>query len=410
MKSLRDYAVITGSYWAFTVTDGALRMLVLLHLHQIGYTPIQIVSLFLFYEFFGIVTNLFGGYLGARFGLKSTLFSGLLLQIVACVLLAAGQHHLTVPLVMVAQALSGTAKDLTKMSAKSYIKLVVPEADGRGLLKWVSVLTGSKNALKGAGFFAGGVLLAVFGFGGACWGMAGGLAVALVVSACLLPRAAGRTKQTITWKQMFSTDPRINWLSAARLFVFGSRDVWFVLALPVFLSSGLGWSFERVGGFLALWVIGYGIVQATAPSWLGGRGSEPPTARSLGVWTAVLVVPLAAIFVALRWDVSASHSLVVGLCAFGVAFAANSAIHSFLVVAYSDREKVALNVGFYYMANATGRLIGTVLSGVVFEAAGSGIRGLEACLAVSIAFVIVSAACCVPLRVAERRRVARLMT
>lgn len=405
MRNVRDYAVITGSYWAFTVTDGALRMLVLLHLHEIGYSPIEIVSLFLFYEFFGIVTNLLGGLVAARFGLKSTLLAGLLLQIVACSMLSAGQHHLTVPLLMVAQAFSGTAKDLTKMSAKSYIKLVVPDDDQRGLMKWVSVLTGSKNALKGAGFFVGGVMLSAFGFGGACFAMAFGLSAALALTSILLPQAAGKSKTKATWKQLFSKDPRINWLSAARLFVFGSRDVWFVLALPVFLASGLGWSYYEVGAFLALWIIGYGAVQAASPAWLSGKGREPPTARTLGVWTALLVVPLGAILAALRLDVSTSWVLVVGLCIFGFVFAANSATHSYLVVAYSDRDKVALNVGFYYMANAAGRLVGTVLSGVAFQAAGSGLDGLKACIAVSISFVVVSTACCVPLRLAERRGV-----
>ena len=273
MSDLRSYAVVTGTYWVFTVTDGALRMLVLLYLHELGYSPLSLASLFIFYEFFGIVTNLVGGWLGARFGLNTTLFTGVSLQIVACTMLALGVDALTVPYVMAAQALSGIAKDLTKMSSKSYVKLVVPEDDSHGLMRWVSLITGSKNTLKGAGFFTGGLLLQAVGFAGACWGMAAALALATVVSAALLPRGAGRIAGKAKFSSVFSKDHRINWLAAARLFLFGSRDVWFVVALPVFLASSLGWSFTTVGGFLALWIIGYGIVQASRASL--HRGARP---------------------------------------------------------------------------------------------------------------------------------------
>ncbi|MHC4848272.1 MAG: MFS transporter, partial [Planctomycetota bacterium] len=237
MGSVRDYAVVTASYWGFTLTDGALRMLVLLYLNERGYSPLQIASLFLFYEFFGIVTNLVGGWLGARFGLKSTLFAGLVLQITACSMLTVGAALLTVPYVMVAQAISGVAKDLTKMSSKSYVKLVVPD---HGLMKWVAILTGSKNTLKGVGFFLGGALLTVAGFQGACRGMAIGLAVVLIFALFMLPRTASRSK--VPFRSVLSKDPRINWLSAARFFLFGARDVWFVLALPLYFAQTLGWS------------------------------------------------------------------------------------------------------------------------------------------------------------------------
>jgi MFS family permease len=404
--SLRDYGVVTAAYWVFTLTDGALRTLVLFHLHGLGYTPVEVVSLFLFYELFGVVTNAVGGWLGARFGLRSTLVSGLSLQVVACGALALLAGHLSVPVVLAAQALSGIAKDLTKMSAKSWVKLVVPASDGRGLLKWVAVLTGSKNALKGVGLLLGGVLLETVGFRAANAGMAVTLVAALAASRALLPAASGRAASKVSLGQLVARDARVIWLSAARLFLFASRDAWFVFALPIFLSASLGWSYARSSGFLAAWVIGYGVVQALAPGWVGARSSSArraPGAGSVMAWTGLLVVPLGALAATLALDVAPAVSLVVGLAAFGVVFATDSAVHSFLVVHYAEGERVSLNVGFYYMANAAGRLVGTVLSGAVFQAAGEGTNGLVACLGASIALVGASFVLCLPLRAAEAR-------
>jgi MFS transporter, APGE family, 1-arseno-3-phosphoglycerate exporter len=405
MRNLRDYAVITATYWVFTLTDGAMRMLVLLFLHQMGRSPFEIASLFLLYELFGVITNLVGGWIGARFGLKSTLFSGVSLQIGACLLLAANASQLTVPLLMIAQAMSGTAKDLTKMSSKSYVKLVVPIDDMHGLMRWVSVLTGSKNTLKGIGFFLGGLLLATVGFQSACLIMAGALFLSLAFAALLLPRAAGRASQKVSLAHLISRDPKINWLAASRLFLFGSRDIWFVLALPIYLSSSLGWEHTRVGAFLALWIIGYGIVQALAPAYVGGRRGIPdkpaPNAKRLGSWTALLLLPLAGILAGLSLAAPPLTTLIIGLVAFAIVFATNSAIHSYLIIAYADSDKVSLNVGFYYMANAAGRLTGTVLSGALFQAAGQGLNGLLWCIAGSLAFVAISALLCIPLRKSE---------
>jgi predicted MFS family arabinose efflux permease len=405
MRGFRDYAVVTGAYWAFTVTDGALRMLVLLFLSDQGYSPLQIASLFLFYEAAGVVTNLVGGWIGARFGLTTTLLAGLALQTLAVASLTVPVAWLSVPFVMTSQAASGIAKDLTKMSSKSYVKLVVPEGDGGALMKWVSLLTGSKNTLKGVGFFVGAALLALFGFRAACAGMAGCLLLTLIASTAMLPWAAGRAKGKPKFASVVSRDPRINWLSAARFFLFGSRDVWFVLALPIFLGSTLGWSFYETGGFLALWVIGYGCVQALAPRIVGARstdgGSHPPDAVGLGRFTALLLLPLGALVAALLLDVPAGPALIAGLAIFGVVFAANSAIHSFLVVHYAESGAVSLAVGFYYMANAAGRLVGTLLSGAVFPWAGPGRPGLVACLVVSMVLVAASRLFCTPLRRAE---------
>lgn len=406
MGNVRDYTIVTGSYWVFTVTDGALRMLILLYLNEQGYPPLQIALLFLFYEFFGVVTNLLGGWAGARFGLKRTLSWGLTLQVGALGLLALRADALSVPLVMTAQAMSGIAKDLTKMSAKSFIRLVVPEDDRSGLMRWVALLTGSKNTLKGTGFFVGGALLSLVGFRAACAGMALAVGVALAGSSVLLPRGAAPVSgRRPAFTGIFSRDPRINWLSAARFFLFGSRDAWFVLALPIYLATTMRWSYQGVGAFLALWVIGYGIVQALAPAWVGGRGrgtrAQPPTAHRLAVWTTALMVPLAGIIAAFGFHLAIVPTLIAGLALFGLIFATDSAIHSYLIVAYSARDRVALNVGFYYMANAGGRLAGTVLSGYLFQAAGLGGSGLLVTIAAAIVMVLLSRLACVPLARAE---------
>ncbi|MBD2305882.1 organoarsenical effux MFS transporter ArsJ [Chroococcidiopsis sp. FACHB-1243] len=389
--NLRNYALVTAAYWGFTITDGALRMLVLLHFHLLGYTPLQIAMLFLFYEIFGVVTNLFGGWIGSQFGLKLTLYGGIGLQVFALAMLALLNPEwavwLQVTYVMVAQAFSGIAKDLTKMSSKSAIRLVVPQSAQSSLFKWVAILTGSKNALKGVGFFIGSVLLAQFGFVNALLIMAGGLCLVLGTGV-LLPQGMGKIKAKVKFTQLFSKSREINILSAARFFLFGARDVWFVVALPVFLYSTLGWTFEQVGGFMACWVIGYGTVQFLAPNllrWLGSGAA--PQGRTIQIWTFVLSAIPAAIALSLQLRISPALTIVVGLAIFGVIFAFNSAIHSYLVLAYTDDDKVALNVGFYYMANSGGRLAGTVLSGLIFQ-----LFGLVGCLWVSMAFVLMAAA------------------
>ncbi|SDR71585.1 Predicted arabinose efflux permease, MFS family [Halopseudomonas xinjiangensis] len=384
--AVRQYLVVTGNYWAFTLTDGALRMLVVLHFHDMGYSPLQIASLFLFYEIFGVVTNLVGGYLGARIGLNRTMNIGLALQVGALLMLTVPPEWLTVVWVMAAQALSGIAKDLNKMSAKSSIKLLVPDAQQGSLYRWVALLTGSKNALKGAGFFLGGALLAVLGFAGAVLAMAGVLALVWLSSLFLLRRDLGKAKAKPRFRELLSKSEPINVLSAARLFLFGARDVWFVIALPVYLSSVFGWDYWQVGGFLAAWVIGYGVVQTVAP-WLTGKrtGAIPGGTAAFG-WAAALALLPAAI--ALGLDALGSPEVVLlgGLMMFGVLFAVNSSLHSYLIVSFAKADGVSLDVGFYYMSNAMGRLIGTLLSGWVYQA-----HGLDACLWISSLFVAAAA-------------------
>ncbi|NOX76250.1 MAG: organoarsenical effux MFS transporter ArsJ [Gammaproteobacteria bacterium] len=379
----RNYLLITGGYWAFTLTDGAIRMLVVLYFHQLGYSPFEVAMLFLFYEFFGIVTNLVGGWLGARIGLNLTLHIGMAMQVLALVMLTVPEVWLSVGYVMFAQALSGIAKDLNKMSAKAGVKRLVPEQNASRLFKWVAMLTGSKNALKGMGFFLGAILLEWVGFRGTLLILAGSLLLVLMVTAILLPRGLGKTSSRPTFSQLFSNTPAINRLAAARFFLFGARDVWFVVGLPMFLFSVLGWRFSAVGAFLALWVIGYGIVQSCAPMVLRRRHPDGATARW---WAFVLVSIPAAIALALQQGMMPDRVIIVGLSLFGIVFAINSAVHSYLIVAWSDHDKVSMNVGFYYMANAGGRLTGTVLSGWVYQT-----QGLVGCLWWSAAFVLLAA-------------------
>lgn len=377
---LAAYARITANYWAFTVTDGAIRMLVVLYFHQLGYSALEIALLFLFYEFFGIVTNLAGGWLAARLGLNTTLVSGTLLQIGALLMLTVPEAWLSVAYVMFAQALSGIAKDLNKMSAKSGVKLVAGDVQGR-LFRWVAWLTGSKNALKGLGFFVGAALLYTVGFQVALVVLAGLLVLSLSLAVLGLPRGLGRVDGKPKFTQMFANSPAINVLSAARFFLFGARDVWFVVALPVFLSATLGWNHLQVGAFLALWIIGYGFVQAAVPTLIARKGLDP-TGLTARVWALVLMLIPVGIVIALETGFDPGLVLIVGLGVFGVVFAINSAVHSFLILDYAEADKVAMKVGFYYMANAGGRLVGTVLSGWIFMT-----QGLVGCLIASSIFV-----------------------
>ena len=97
----------------------------------------------------------------------------------------------------------------------------------------------------------------------------------------------------------------------------------------------------------------------------------------------------------MQMDLPAAGTMIVGMAAFGFVFACNSALHSYLILAFSRDEQVAMNVGFYYMANAAGRLVGTLLSGVLYQ-----YQGLEACLIGSLGFVVLSAALATRVRLA----------
>jgi len=390
---LRAYAAVTAAYWAFMLSDGALRMLVLLHFNALGFTPLQLAWLFLLYEVAGIVTNLAAGWLAARFGLAATLYGGLALQIGALVALAqldpGWSIAASVAFVMSVQGMSGVAKDLAKMSAKSAVKLLAPKEDG-GLFRWVAALTGSKNAVKGLGFFLGAALLGLAGFEAAVWGMAGVLAVILVAVVLFLPAGLpGRMKADESWGGWRSRDPRVNRLSLARLFLFGARDVWFVVGVPVYFQSvlsdgtaeGRREAFFLVGGFMALWIIAYGAVQAIAPRLLGGKGRpEAEITRKAILWSGLLV-PIPFLLALAAWAAGGSSpfltvTLIGGLLVFGFVFAVNSSVHSYLILAFGSADRITRDVGFYYMANAAGRLTGTLLSGLSFQ-----FGGLPLCLA-----------------------------
>jgi predicted MFS family arabinose efflux permease len=375
----RNYLIVTLAYWGFTLTDGALRMLVLLHFFRLGYSPFTLAFLFLLYEAAGIAANLIGGWLATRFGIQRMLAVGLSAQILGFLLLSAMSPDwgaaLSVAWVVVAQGVCGVAKDLTKTASKSAIKLTAGEGSGR-LFQWVAVFTGSKNAMKGLGFFLGGLLLEALGFQGALWLMAALLALVLAGVLLSLPPLMGKARASKSARDLFAKSLGINLLAAARVFLFGARDVWFVVGLPVFLYAS-GWTFTMVGAFLALWTIGYGVIQASAPALVrrsaDGLSTEVPAARAWSL--ALAAVP--AVLAAMMWGGVPRPDLFVpvGLCVFGVLFAVNSSVHSYLVLAYAGSEKAAEDVGFYYAANAAGRFLGTLLSGLLY-----GVGGLVACL------------------------------
>lgn len=383
----RNYAIVTMAYWGFTLTDGALRMLVLLHFFRLGYSPFALAFLFLLYEAAGIAANLIGGWLAARFGIARMLAVGLTTQICGFLMLSAVSPDwtpaLSVAWVVAAQGVCGVAKDLTKTASKSAIKLTAGSASGR-LFKWVAFFTGSKNAMKGIGFFLGGLLLDALGFRAALWTMAAALALVLLGVLLSLPPLMGKAKASRSAREFFGKSRGVNLLAAARVVLFGARDIWFVVGLPVFLY-GAGWTFTMVGGFLAAWTIGYGLVQAIAPSLVrrsdDGLSAEVPAARHWSL--ALALVPIAIAGVLGAGIGRADLLVVVGLALFGIAFAVNSSVHSYLVLAYAGSEKAAEDVGFYYAANAAGRFIGILLSGLLYQAG-----GLVACLAGSAVMLL----------------------
>lgn len=384
-QSLQQYCVITATYWAFTLTDGALRMLVILYFHQLGYSPLEVASLFLLYEFCGVITNLIGGWLAVYIGLNRAMQLGLILQIIALSMLLVDAEQLSIIYVMVTQAISGIAKDLNKMGAKSSIKLLVPENMPSKLYKWVALLTGSKNALKGIGFFVGALLLNQIGFAGAISSMAICLTIILLLTTLFLTEKLIVKNSKPKFTEIFSKNSNINRLSAARCFLFGSRDIWFVIALPVFLQEQLSWEHTSVGALMALWIIAYGIIQAAAPMITGYKKGDTPDGNTAIFWAICLLISPITIACLMWFQWHIEIVIITGLLAFGALFAINSSVHSYLIIAYAKKESVSLDVGFYYMANALGRLIGTLLSGWIYQTS-----GLEACLITTAIFILLA--------------------
>jgi hypothetical protein len=395
---LSAYIAVTAAYWAFMLTDGALRMLVLLHFHSLGFTPVQLAYLFVLYEVAGILTNMSAGWVALRFGLTRTLYAGLALQVAALLALTqldpAWGVAASVAFVMAVQGASGVAKDLAKMASKSAVKLLAPDGDA-GLFRWVARLTGSKNAVKGAGFLLGAGLLGLFGFQAAVLGMALVLAVILIAVMARMPSGLPVGRKDAKFTEVFSKNPSINALSFARMFLFGARDVWFVVGIPIYFYAVLSdgtvagnrAAFFTIGAFMALWIILYGAVQAMAPRLLQGVRNLPAAALTWALALAVVPAALAAaVYVAGAPSPALTATLVIGLLIFGAIFAINSALHSYLILSFTTPERVSMDVGFYYMANAGGRLLGTVLSGLSYQ-----VGGLALCLATAAALVLLSA-------------------
>lgn len=395
------YITVTAAYWAFMLTDGALRMLVLLHFHTLGFSPVQLAYLFVLYEIAGVITNLSAGWIAARFGLTSTLYAGLTLQVIALLALTqldpAWSIGASVVFVMLVQGLSGVAKDLAKMSSKSAVKLLAP-TEGGGLFRWVALLTGSKNAVKGSGFLIGAVLLGAFGFIPSVLTMAGILFVILVAAIIGMPAGLPVGRKDAKFKEVLSKNRNINWLSAARLFLFSARDVWFVVGIPIYFyavlsdgsAAGNKTAFFMIGTFMAVWTILYGFVQAAAPNILKAKTrSSAELVRQGRIWVGLLVIP-PALLTALVWYVGTptpvlTGAVILGLLVFGAIFAVNSALHSYLILMFTDARRVTMDVGFYYMANAAGRLAGTVLSGASYQ-----FGGLALCLGTAALMIVLS--------------------
>jgi hypothetical protein len=407
-KGLSAYIAVTAAYWTFMLSDGALRMLVLLHFHTLGFSPVQLAYLFVLYEIAGVITNLGAGWIAARFGLTSTLYAGLGLQVLA--LLALAQLDPTwaigtsVAFVMLVQGASGVAKDLAKMSSKSAVKLLAPSQDG-ALFRWVAILTGSKNMVKGAGFLLGAVLLATLGFVWAVLGMAVILATILLAVLIAMPAGLPKGRKGTKFSEVFSKSPNVNWLSAARVFLFGARDVWFVVGIPIYFyavlsdgtTEGNRAAFFMIGTFMAVWVILYGLIQANAPRILrASQRSEADligAARTWGWGLAVVPIMLTlAAVTATEQQMWLTLTLIIGLLIFGAVFAVNSSLHSYLILTFTKAERVTMDVGFYYMANAGGRLAGTLLSGLTYQAGGLALMlgtaaGMVAASAITVGFL-----------------------
>jgi MFS family permease len=407
-EGLSAYFAVTAAYWAFMLTDGALRMLVLLHFHTLGFSPVQLAYLFVLYEIAGVITNLCAGWIAARFGLTSTLYAGLGLQVLALLALAqldpGWAIGTSVAFVMLVQGASGVAKDLAKMSSKSAVKLLAPSQDG-ALFRWVAILTGSKNMVKGAGFLLGAVLLATLGFVWAVLGMAAILAAILLAVLIAMPPGLPKGRKDTKFSEVFSKSPNVNWLSAARVFLFGARDVWFVVGIPIYFyavlsdgtTEGNRAAFFMIGTFMAVWVILYGLVQANAPRIL--RASQRSEADLIGAartwgWglAAVPVMLTLAAVTATEQQMWLTLTLVIGLLIFGAVFAVNSSLHSYLILTFTKAERVTMDVGFYYMANAGGRLAGTLLSGLTYQAGGLALMlgtaaGMVAASAITVGFL-----------------------
>ena len=361
------------------LSDGALRMIILLHFHSIGFNPLQLAYLFLLYELFGMITNLTAGWLAKKTGLNITLYFGLALQITSILLLTLIDESwditLSVIFVMSIQGISGIAKDLTKISAKSSIKLVIPNTNKK-LFKWVALITGSKNSIKGLGFLIGTFLLTFYNFNISLYIMAIVLFFILIITLIFIPAEILKITKNTKFIEVFSVNQNINFLSLGRVFLFGARDIWLVIGLPVFLYSLLSdgtqegnyKTFFIIGTFMSSWTILYGLVQSFTPKILS---ETKPIKNQVKFWANILIIiPLILIVLNIIFQELELTITIVLLFIFGFVFAVNSSIHSFLILSFTKKNRVTLDVGFYYMSNAFGRLVGTFLSGLSYQMGG----------------------------------------
>ena len=406
MFHVRNMYMSSIAYVVFTLTDGGARTIVLLHAHQLGFNAIEIALMFALYELMGVATNLAGGFFGSQHGLRFTVMLSLVLQLVgftalACTGTVFGELKDATDSVRFeafwwiasCQALNGIAKDLMKLAGKSTPKLVTGPNENSKLFKLVAYLTGMKNSMKGLGYFVGGLLLAGTGYVGALAIMGGFIAILAPFSWIYLDSDLGIAKKRPKCSQVFNKNRNVNILSGARFFLFGSRDIWFEVAAPLFLAAApLDWSDGSVGGFMAGYTIIYGQFQAlTATAFKTEKLKRNPNNRDvviLAMICAVLPAALGGLLYVIRDHITATQVvLIMGVALYAIVFAANSSVHSFMIVLYSNRDKVAMDLGFYYMANAGGRLVGTVASGFVFYHTKSE-YGLSVCLWISSAFLL----------------------
>lgn len=438
----------------FTITDGAIRIIVLLYANQIGLSPLDIAVLFTLYELMGVVTNLFGGVFASRFGLKASMFLSLFLQLLGLVLVVLVEpifgdlEHLAMKLpsnltclastrtvieegnmgkraevivyITFCQALSGVAKDFMKISCKTIPKLVTKkDADEESsLFKLYSIVTGLKNSFKGFGFIFGALLTNFLGFEIAVYVLVGIVVVIVPAVVWGIDKDAGKAREFPGFNlKIFKKPWNINVLSLARFFLFGSRDVWFEVAAPLFFRNIIGWTEFEVGLFIGGYVIVYGYFQtATAKiykaknkdakktSWRPSCLRGVPPVQHIGGWAVACAAEILLLGIVLhflyqeyigqecaaQYGAAIAGVLIVGFYAFGVIFAVNSAIHSYFIGLFSGGDKASMDIGFYYMANAMGRLVGTILSGYVYEVTRDEF-GLSICLWVSSLFMALAA-------------------
>lgn len=358
MMQQSDAIRIGSAYSILTLSDGALRMLVLFHYYTLGYNALDLAIVFMLYELFGVIINLIGGQLANRVGLLNSMRIGIGLQIITLIALAIPDIIPAPWYVMLFQGFAGIAKDITKISAKSAIT-TISQHTSHGLFRIIAAVTGAKNTLKGVGFFVGGLLLVSFDMRTALIVLAVCVGVGMLLT--LIVKSAFPAAKTKSIRGLLSPLSTVNRLAAARVFLFGARDVWQAIALPLFVATAPNWGFWQSGSVMALYTIGYGFVQALTPRILAS--SRTPDGRL----TAMIAFIPALICVGGAWGAMASElaveSVLIVVLIFSVAFAVNSAVHSFLIAAYAEEGAVSLDIGLYYSANSLGRLFGTLASG-----------------------------------------------